>query len=51
VGVEKTDRSLVMKAFDGLKIARASVLGIVANGVKAETTQAYDAYRRKAMRY
>ncbi len=51
VGVEKTDRSLVMKAFDGLKIARASVLGIVANGVKAEATQAYGAYRRKAMRY
>jgi len=51
VGVEKTDRSLVMKAFDGLKIARASVLGIVANGVKAEATQAYGSYRRKAMRY
>ena len=51
VGVEKTDRSFVMKAFDGLKIARASVLGIVANGVKAEATQAYGAYRRKAMRY
>ncbi|MEQ8468590.1 GumC family protein [Coleofasciculus sp. E1-EBD-02] len=51
VGVEKTDRSLVMKAFDGLKIARASVLGIVANGVKVEATQAYGAYRRKAIRY
>ena len=51
VGVEKTDRSLVIKAFDGLKIARASVLGIVANGVKAEATQTYGAYRKQAIRY
>jgi len=46
VGVEKTDRSLVTKAFDGLKIARASILGIVANGVKIEKTKSYIAYRR-----
>jgi len=51
VGVEKTDRSLVMKAFDGLKIARASVLGIVANGVKSEATPSYGVYRRQAIRY
>ena len=51
VGVEKTDRSLVIKAFDGLKIARASVLGIVANGVKAEATQTYGAYRKQEIRY
>ncbi|MEQ8972298.1 MAG: polysaccharide biosynthesis tyrosine autokinase [Coleofasciculus sp. C1-SOL-03] len=46
VGIEKTDRSLVMKAFDGLKIARASVLGIVANGIKTEATHSYGVYRR-----
>ncbi len=51
VGIEKTDRSLVMKAFDGLKIARASVLGIVANGVKSEATPSYGVYRRQAIRY
>ncbi|MEQ9484548.1 GumC family protein [Coleofasciculus sp. F4-SAH-05] len=51
VGVEKTDRSLVMKAFDGLKIAGASVLGIVANGVKSEATPSYGVYRRQAIRY
>jgi capsular exopolysaccharide synthesis family protein len=41
VGIEKTNRSLVMKAIDGLKIAGASLLGIVANGVKKETTKSY----------
>ena len=46
VGIEKTDRSLVIKAFDGLKIARASVLGIVANGIKTQATHAYGVYRR-----
>ncbi len=46
VGIEKTDRSLVIKAFDELKIARASVLGIVANGIKTEATHAYCVYRR-----
>jgi len=51
VGVEKTDRSLVIKAFDGLKIAGASVLGIVANGVKSEATPSYGVYRRQAIRY
>jgi succinoglycan biosynthesis transport protein ExoP len=34
VGLDKTDRSLVTKALDGLKISGASVLGVVANGGK-----------------
>lgn len=51
VGVEKTDRSLVIKALDGLKIARASILGIVANGIKLEESQAYAVYRRQSTRY
>ncbi|MEQ8753384.1 MAG: polysaccharide biosynthesis tyrosine autokinase [Coleofasciculus sp. G1-WW12-02] len=48
VAIEKTDRSLLTKAFDGLKIAGASVLGTVANGVKAEETASY---RRQTVRY
>ncbi|MCT7965953.1 polysaccharide biosynthesis tyrosine autokinase [Laspinema sp. D1] len=32
VKIDKTDRSVVVKALDGLKISGASVLGIVANG-------------------
>lgn len=46
VGIEKTDRSQVMKAFDGLKIAGASILGIVANGVPEKATNSYGGYRR-----
>ncbi|MBW4679624.1 MAG: polysaccharide biosynthesis tyrosine autokinase [Microcoleus vaginatus WJT46-NPBG5] len=34
VGLDKTDRSLLNKSLDGLKISGASILGIVANGVK-----------------
>ncbi|MBW4493220.1 MAG: polysaccharide biosynthesis tyrosine autokinase [Oscillatoria princeps RMCB-10] len=34
VGLDKTDRSMVDKALDGLKISGASVLGVVANGAK-----------------
>jgi capsular exopolysaccharide synthesis family protein len=34
VGIDKTDRSMVTKALDGLKISGASVLGVVANGAK-----------------
>ncbi|HBE21409.1 MAG TPA: capsular biosynthesis protein [Cyanobacteria bacterium UBA11149] len=46
VGIEKTDRSQVMKAFEGLKISGASILGIVANGVPEEATKSYGSYRR-----
>jgi polysaccharide biosynthesis transport protein len=34
VSIAKTDRSMVTKALDGLKISSAPVLGVVANGVK-----------------
>ncbi|EDX70600.1 capsular exopolysaccharide family protein [Coleofasciculus chthonoplastes PCC 7420] len=51
VAIEKTDRSLITKAFDGLKIAGASILGIVANGAKAEKTASYASYRRQAIRH
>jgi capsular exopolysaccharide synthesis family protein len=34
VGIDKTDRSMVKKSLDGLKISGASVLGVVANGAK-----------------
>lgn len=34
VKIEKTDRSMLTKALEGLKIAGSPVLGVVANGVK-----------------
>lgn len=34
VKLHKTDRSLVLKALDGLKIYGGSILGVVANGIK-----------------
>ncbi|MEQ9671201.1 GumC family protein [Coleofasciculus sp. G2-EDA-02] len=53
VGIEKTNRSLVMKAVDGLKIADASILGIVANGAKVEAKASYTSAssRRQTSRY
>ncbi len=50
VAIDKTDRALITKAFDGLKIAGASILGIVANNAKAEETASYASYRRQAVR-
>ena len=41
VSMEKTDRSVLIKAMEGLKISGASVLGLVANGVKNATPNAY----------
>lgn len=35
VGLEKTERSLVMKALDGFNLSGGSVLGVVANKVKS----------------
>jgi Mrp family chromosome partitioning ATPase len=32
--MDKTDRSMVTKALDRLKISGSSVLGVVANGIK-----------------
>ncbi|MBD0345810.1 MAG: polysaccharide biosynthesis tyrosine autokinase, partial [Coleofasciculus sp. Co-bin14] len=47
VGLEKTDRSLLTKSMDGLKISGASVLGVVANGIKGYTSNAYIADPRQ----
>ncbi|MCL1469334.1 GumC family protein [Argonema antarcticum] len=46
VGLEKTDRFMAIKALDGLNIAGAAVLGVVANGVKGYKTKVYKAYQR-----
>lgn len=46
VGLQKTDRSLLTKSLDGLKISGASVLGVVANGIKGYTSDAYTSYQR-----
>jgi len=46
VGLDKTDRSVLNQALDGLKISCTSVLGVVANGVKGHTTSSYAYYER-----
>ncbi|HIK29585.1 MAG: polysaccharide biosynthesis tyrosine autokinase [Oscillatoriaceae bacterium SKW80] len=46
VGLDKTDRALVMKALDSLKISGASVLGIVANGIKGYKPKSDASYQR-----
>ncbi len=43
-GLGKTDRSILMQALDRLKISNATVLGVVANGVKRYTTTSYYHY-------
>jgi capsular exopolysaccharide synthesis family protein len=47
VGLQKTDRSLLTKSLEGLKISGASVLGVVANGIKGYTPDAYTSYHRQ----
>jgi Mrp family chromosome partitioning ATPase len=47
VGLEKTDRSLLTKSLDGLKISGASVLGVVANSIKSYTPDANAPYHRQ----
>lgn len=46
VGLEKTDRTLLTKSLDGLKISGASVLGVVANSIKGYTPDVYNTYNR-----
>ncbi|MCL1467686.1 GumC family protein [Argonema galeatum] len=41
VNIDKTDRFMLMKALDGLTFGGASVLGIVANGVKGKAASSY----------
>ncbi|HEY9811489.1 MAG TPA: polysaccharide biosynthesis tyrosine autokinase [Halomicronema sp.] len=45
VSMDKTDRSVLIKAMEGLKISGASVLGLVANGVKGTTPSPYTKVR------
>lgn len=47
VGLDKTDRSLVTKSLEGLKISGAAVLGIVANGIHGYTPKSSTVNRRK----
>jgi capsular exopolysaccharide synthesis family protein len=47
VGLDQTDRSELMKALEGLKISGASILGIVANGMRGNTANSYASYRRR----
>ena len=45
-GLGRTDRSVLMQALDGMKVSNATVLGIVANGVKGYTTSSYYNYQQ-----
>lgn len=47
VGLDKTDRGMVTKALEGLKISGATVIGLVANGINGYTSKASAVYRRK----
>lgn len=47
VGLQKTDRSLLTKSLEGLKISGTPVLGVVANGIKGYTPDAYTSYHRQ----
>lgn len=48
VRMGKTDRNVVRQALDGLKLSRAHVLGLVVNGVKKHSGNAYNYYYYKA---
>jgi len=50
VSVAKTDRNIVKRALDGLKVSGASVLGVVANGIKGKVPKAYNPYHRSYRR-
>ncbi|MEL6321353.1 MAG: polysaccharide biosynthesis tyrosine autokinase, partial [Cyanobacteria bacterium J06626_14] len=43
-GLGKTERSAISRALDEIKLSPASVLGVVANGIKAHTTRVYGYY-------
>jgi len=47
VGLEQTDRSQLMKALEGLNLSGASILGIVANGMRGHAANSYASYRRR----
>lgn len=45
VGLGQSDRSSLNQVFEGLKISRTTVLGIVTNGVKGYTPSSYSYYQ------
>jgi capsular exopolysaccharide synthesis family protein len=47
VGLQKTDRSVLTKSLDSLKISGASILGFVANGIKGYAPVSYSPYQRQ----
>ena len=46
VGLDKTDRAVLTQVLYGLKMSRARVFGVIANGVKNYTASSYDYYQR-----
>ncbi len=48
VRMGKTDRTVVRQALDGLRLSRANVLGLVVNGVRKHSGNAYNYYYYKA---
>ncbi|MBD2577609.1 polysaccharide biosynthesis tyrosine autokinase [Oscillatoria sp. FACHB-1406] len=46
VNLDKTNRGLVTKAIDGLRMTRATILGVVANGIKRDNVEVELAYLR-----
>jgi capsular exopolysaccharide synthesis family protein len=46
VGLGKTDRSVLTEVLYSLKMSRARVLGLIANGVKGHVSSTYDQYLR-----
>lgn len=50
VSIAKTDRAMVKRALDGLKVSGASVLGVLANGLKGKAPKVYSPYHRSYRR-
>ncbi len=50
VNIAKTDRGAVKRALDGLRVSGASVLGVVANGLKTKMPKVYNSYYRNYRR-
>jgi polysaccharide biosynthesis transport protein len=50
VSIAKTDRAMVKRALDSLKVSGASVLGVLANGLKGKAPKAYSPYHRSYRR-
>ncbi|MBO0347846.1 polysaccharide biosynthesis tyrosine autokinase [Phormidium pseudopriestleyi FRX01] len=46
IGMGKSDRAILREVFDGLKMSRTPILGLVANGVKQYLPTSYNYYER-----